>query len=98
MREEDFASHKELHVVGRVVVEELQECRRVAAEAIFLKEERNEDAIDADEEVLSLGTVPDIVREVERHFAFHAVRPSYLSYPIRPPIPLYGKSFITLGF
>ena len=82
VREEHFASDEELHIVGRVIVEELQERRCVTTEAILLEEERHEYAFHTQDEVFTLSTIPNVVREVERHLTLDAVRSADLSYLI----------------
>ena len=40
-------------------------CRGIAAEAVFLDEEGDEDAVDLDDEVVGVESVEDVVVEVE---------------------------------
>ena len=73
MQEEDGAAGELARLLLGGDVAEAHECRLVAAEPVFLHEERHEDTIDLENEIVGLSTVENIVGEMEQHLAFHAV-------------------------
>ena len=66
----------------RVYVHEFHQCRFAAFEPIFFEKEGNEQPIHLERKEIGLCSVEDIVVEVERYFAFHAVRLTQLAYLI----------------
>ena len=60
-------------VLFRIDVGKLDECRFVVFETIFFKEERDENAVQQEHNIVHLTAVESIVGELEFHFALDAV-------------------------
>jgi len=69
----DVATGEFLCALLSVDVAELNEANGVVAEAVFLHEERHEDAVDVEHEIVGIDAVEDVVVELERHLAFDSV-------------------------
>ena len=80
--EVDIATRQLAYTLLRVDIGEAHECRFVVLKAIFVEEERHEDAVDVENEVVGIYAVEDVIVEVERHLAVHTVRFAYLTYLI----------------
>ena len=65
-----------------VDIAELHYCRFIGSEAVFLKEEGHENAVEHQHNIFSIDAVEHIVAEHHGNLAFHSVRFSYLSNAI----------------
>ena len=80
--DEDGTVDEHLGGFEGVDVLELHDGGGVAAEAVFLDEEGDEDAVDLADEAVAVGAVPRIVGELEVDFPLQPVRLAHAAYLI----------------
>ncbi len=80
--DEDGTVDEHLGGFEGVDVLELHDGGGVAAEAVFLNEEGDEDAVDLADDVVAVGTVPHVVGELEVNLSLQSVRLAHAAYLI----------------